>query len=75
VAATQAPLCGLFLRSPQRAGRGPQFPKVAVRLVAATQAPLCGLLPRRRDLYRLAIPGAASLQDGACVALVFISGA
>jgi hypothetical protein len=36
----------LRLSSPQRAGRGPQFPRATAWLRAATQAPFCGLLLR-----------------------------
>src|SRR5580658_6259154 len=39
-----------LLVSPQRAGRGPQYPKATAWLPVATRAPFCGvlLLPERR---------------------------
>ena len=35
-----------YSASPQRAGRGPQFPRATAWLKVATQAPFCGLLLR-----------------------------
>jgi len=46
--------------SPQRAGRGPQFPRATASLPAAAQAPFCGLLLRSLGLvlFCIALPAA-----------------